>query len=66
MTIDLQRVACFLFSTYLATINGHDKFDPLAKKLIKDTDLLQAQMSTDVSQSVQDLFIVGPPWRLIQ
>src|SRR5689334_48320 len=41
--IKLEKVAGFLFSTYLATIDGFSKFDSEAKKRLKDTDLLQAQ-----------------------
>ncbi|KAF1360761.1 CoA-transferase family III [Lizonia empirigonia] len=41
--VDLERATAFLFSTYLATVGGMDKADPKVKKLLKDTDLLQAQ-----------------------
>ncbi|KAI4954470.1 hypothetical protein J4E91_002183 [Alternaria rosae] len=43
IAVDLERATAFLFSTYLATVGGFDKSDPRAKKLLKDTDLLQAQ-----------------------
>ncbi|KAF9690838.1 hypothetical protein EKO04_011099 [Ascochyta lentis] len=41
--VDLERATAFLFSTYLATVGGMDKANPKVKKLLKDTDLLQAQ-----------------------
>ncbi|KAJ8110200.1 hypothetical protein OPT61_g6892 [Boeremia exigua] len=41
--VDLERATAFLFSTYLATVGGMDKAHPKVKKLLKDTDLLQAQ-----------------------
>ncbi|KAH6875697.1 CoA-transferase family III domain-containing protein [Alternaria rosae] len=43
IAVDLERATAFLFSTYLATVGGFDKSDLRAKKLLKDTDLLQAQ-----------------------
>ncbi|KAH7070520.1 CoA-transferase family III domain-containing protein [Paraphoma chrysanthemicola] len=43
INVDLERATAFLFSTYLATVGGLDKANPKAKKLLKDTDLLQAQ-----------------------
>ncbi|KAI5371680.1 hypothetical protein J4E82_009637 [Alternaria postmessia] len=43
IAVDLERATAFLFSTYLATVGGFDKSNPKAKKLLKDTDLLQAQ-----------------------
>ncbi|PSN67916.1 alpha-methylacyl-CoA racemase [Corynespora cassiicola Philippines] len=43
INVDLERASAFLFSTYLATVGGMDKAHPKVKKLLKDTDLLQAQ-----------------------
>lgn len=43
IAVDLERATAFLFSTYLTTVGGLDKSNPKVKKLIKDTDLLQAQ-----------------------
>ncbi|KAF2634879.1 CoA-transferase family III [Massarina eburnea CBS 473.64] len=43
INVDLERASAFLFSTYLATVGGMDKANPKVKKLLKDTDLLQAQ-----------------------
>ncbi|KNG48515.1 CoA-transferase family III [Stemphylium lycopersici] len=43
VAIDMERATAFLFSTYLATVGGLDKANPQVKKLLKDTDLLQAQ-----------------------
>ncbi|KAI4665911.1 uncharacterized protein J4E78_003376 [Alternaria triticimaculans] len=43
IAVELERATAFLFSTYLATVGGFDKSDARAKKLLKDTDLLQAQ-----------------------
>ncbi|KAH7135660.1 CoA-transferase family III domain-containing protein [Dendryphion nanum] len=43
VNVDLERASAFLFSTYLATVGGMDKSSPKVKKLLKDTDLLQAQ-----------------------
>ncbi|KAH8719213.1 alpha-methylacyl-CoA racemase [Phaeosphaeriaceae sp. PMI808] len=43
INVDLERATAFLFSTYLATVGGMDKAHPKVKKLLKDTDLLQAQ-----------------------
>ncbi|KAF1843001.1 alpha-methylacyl-CoA racemase [Cucurbitaria berberidis CBS 394.84] len=43
INVDLERATAFLLSTYLATVGGLDKSDPKVKKLLKDTDLLQAQ-----------------------
>jgi hypothetical protein len=43
IAVDLERATAFLFSTYLATVGGFDKSNPKAKRLLKDTDLLQAQ-----------------------
>lgn len=33
--VDLERASCFLFSTYLATVGGFDKANPMAKTLLK-------------------------------
>ncbi|CAI6333835.1 unnamed protein product [Periconia digitata] len=41
--VDLERASAYLFSTYLTTVGGMDKSHPKVKKLLKDTDLLQAQ-----------------------
>ncbi|EMD60544.1 hypothetical protein COCSADRAFT_125504 [Bipolaris sorokiniana ND90Pr] len=43
IAVDLERATAFLFSTYLTTVGGLDKSNPKVKKLLKDTDLLQAQ-----------------------
>jgi hypothetical protein len=43
ITIQLEKVACFMFATYIATIDGFRKLDPKAKMRLKDTDLLKAQ-----------------------
>lgn len=43
INVHLERASAFLFSTYLATVGGMDKAHPKVKKLLKDTDLLQAQ-----------------------
>ncbi|OCK78547.1 alpha-methylacyl-CoA racemase [Lepidopterella palustris CBS 459.81] len=43
MVVDLERASAFLFSTYLATVNGMNKSHPKVKALLKDTDLLHAQ-----------------------
>ncbi|KAF2680297.1 CoA-transferase family III [Lentithecium fluviatile CBS 122367] len=43
INVDLERASAFLFSTYLATVGGMNKAHPKVKKLLKDTDLLQAQ-----------------------
>jgi hypothetical protein len=43
ITIQLEKVACFLFATYIASIDGYRKLDPKAKMRLKDTDLLKAQ-----------------------
>ncbi|ORY62455.1 CAIB/BAIF family enzyme [Pseudomassariella vexata] len=43
VTIDLEKTTAFLFQAYIATVNGLGKLDPEVKKLLKDTDLLQAQ-----------------------
>ncbi|KAF2125812.1 alpha-methylacyl-CoA racemase [Dothidotthia symphoricarpi CBS 119687] len=43
INVDMERATAFLFSTYLATVGGLDKSNPKVKKLLKDTDLLQAQ-----------------------
>lgn len=43
ITIHLEKVACFLFATYIASIDGFRKLDPKAKTRLKDTDLLKAQ-----------------------
>ena len=41
--VDLEKATCFLFSAYIATIDGLHKGDPAVKGKLKDTDLLQAQ-----------------------
>ena len=33
--IKLEKVACFLFQSYLATVGGYGKLDPRAKAMIK-------------------------------
>ncbi|KAH8886557.1 CoA-transferase family III [Thozetella sp. PMI_491] len=43
ITIDHEKTTAFLFQAYLATVGGLGKLDPEVKKLLKDTDLLQAQ-----------------------
>jgi hypothetical protein len=43
ITIQLEKVACFMFATYIASIDGFRKLDPKAKTKLKDTDLLEAQ-----------------------
>lgn len=43
ITIQLEKVACFMFATYIASIDGYRKLDSKAKMRLKDTDLLQAQ-----------------------
>jgi len=43
INVDLERSTASLFSTYLATVGGLDKSNPKVKKMLKDTDLLQAQ-----------------------
>ena len=43
ITIQLEKVACFMFATYIASIDGYRKLDPRAKTRLKDTDLLKAQ-----------------------
>lgn len=43
ITIQLEKVACFMFATYIASIDGCRKLDPKSKTKLKDTDLLQAQ-----------------------
>ncbi|KAK2751125.1 hypothetical protein FQN57_000200 [Myotisia sp. PD_48] len=43
VTIDLEKTTAFLFQAYTATVGGLGKLDPEVKKLLKDTDLLQAQ-----------------------
>lgn len=35
ISINLERVACFMLSSYLATVDGYGKLDPRAKKKIK-------------------------------
>ena len=35
VTINLEKVACFLLSSYLATVGGYGKLDPRAKNIIK-------------------------------
>lgn len=35
--VDLERATAFLFSTYLATVDGMDKAHPKVKKLLKGT-----------------------------
>jgi hypothetical protein len=39
VTVDLERTACFLFSTYLATIDGYDKGNPKSKAMLKSMGL---------------------------
>ncbi|KAL5406762.1 hypothetical protein PMIN06_007179 [Paraphaeosphaeria minitans] len=41
--IDLEKTTAFLFQAYLATVGSKSKLDPNVKRLLKDTDLLQAQ-----------------------
>ena len=36
-TVNLERASCFLFSTYLATVGGYDKGNPISKTLLKGT-----------------------------
>ena len=43
ITIQLEKVACFMSATYIASIDGNRKLDPKAKMRLKDTDLLKAQ-----------------------
>jgi hypothetical protein len=35
--INLEKVACFMLSSYLATVDGYGKLDPRSKKKIKGT-----------------------------
>jgi hypothetical protein len=35
ITVNLEKVACFMLSSYLATVDGYGKLDPRAKKKIK-------------------------------
>lgn len=35
ITVDLERATAFLFSTYLSTVGGMDKFNPKVKTLLK-------------------------------
>tara|TARA_R110002003_G_scaffold346_1_gene18859 strand:- start:2534 stop:2950 length:417 start_codon:yes stop_codon:yes gene_type:complete len=35
INVDMERATAFLFSTYLATVGGMDKANPMAKKLLK-------------------------------
>ncbi|KAB5540451.1 CAIB/BAIF family protein [Coniochaeta sp. 2T2.1] len=41
--INLEQTTCFLFQTYLSTIDGLGKYSPGVKSKLKDTDLAQAQ-----------------------
>ncbi|KFY53492.1 hypothetical protein V496_07552 [Pseudogymnoascus sp. VKM F-4515 (FW-2607)] len=41
--IDLEQTTCFLFQTYLSTIDGMGKYDAGIKAKLKNTDLLEAQ-----------------------
>ncbi|KAK4926241.1 hypothetical protein LTR28_012158, partial [Elasticomyces elasticus] len=41
--INLEHTTCFLFQTYLSTLDGLGKYDADIKAKLKDTDLLQAQ-----------------------
>lgn len=43
IVVDIDRIACFLISAYLSTIDGMDKQTPGVKDKIPDTDLNQAQ-----------------------
>lgn len=43
INVQLEKVACFMFATYIANIDGYRKLDPKAKTKLKDTDLLKAQ-----------------------
>ncbi|KAF2712838.1 alpha-methylacyl-CoA racemase [Pleomassaria siparia CBS 279.74] len=43
INVDLERASAYLFSAYLATVGGMDKAHPHVKRMLKDTDLLQAQ-----------------------
>ncbi|KAI9654485.1 MAG: hypothetical protein M1821_006575 [Bathelium mastoideum] len=43
ITVGLEKSTCFLFSAYIATLDGLSKGDPAVKAKLKDTDLLQAQ-----------------------
>ncbi|KAL9085250.1 MAG: hypothetical protein Q9165_007684 [Trypethelium subeluteriae] len=43
ITVNLEKATCFLFSAYIATIDGLHKGDPAVRAKLKDTDLLQAQ-----------------------
>ncbi|KAI0014089.1 CoA-transferase family III [Xylariaceae sp. FL0662B] len=43
ISVNLERVACFLMSAYVTTIDGLDKCSPKIKEQIPDTDLNQAQ-----------------------
>ncbi|KAH7146253.1 CoA-transferase family III domain-containing protein [Dactylonectria macrodidyma] len=43
VVVDLEKTTAFLCQAYLATVGGQGKLDPGVKKLLKDTDLLQAQ-----------------------
>lgn len=40
INVDLERATAFLFSTYLATVGGMDKANPMVKKLLKGTSAL--------------------------
>jgi hypothetical protein len=35
ISINLEKVACFMLSSYLATVDGYGKLDPLARMKIK-------------------------------
>ena len=43
VVVDLEKATCFLFSAYIATVDGFRKGDPAVKGKLKDTDLLKAQ-----------------------
>ncbi|KAI5465024.1 CoA-transferase family III domain-containing protein [Mariannaea sp. PMI_226] len=43
VVVNLEKTTAFLCQAYLATVDGLGKLDPLVKKKLKDTDLMQAQ-----------------------
>jgi hypothetical protein len=44
INVDMERATAFLFSTYLATVGGMDKANPMAKKLLKGQYLQTARL----------------------
>ncbi|KAI1319390.1 CoA-transferase family III [Xylariaceae sp. FL0255] len=43
ITVNMERVTCFLMSAYLTTLDGLDKSNPKISRRLPDTDLHQAQ-----------------------